>query len=174
MPRDRRCRRDEGYGTSSLTTFAVVQAIEVDESLVGEPEEGLRWRQTETKVLIIIAAQEDGTGIGRIRMRRAADASAADSLESMVKPFLPIATRTSLDRYRNQIAGRLVNQHSDWHGISRERTVGNRYVDPPQPNGTGRQTRVLNVAESAADRHAHGLLGGETGRSVRRRDRHCI
>lgn len=57
--------------------------IEVDETFVGGLEEGVRGRQTETKALVVIAAQEDGAGIGRIRMRRIANASAA-SLESFI------------------------------------------------------------------------------------------
>jgi transposase-like protein len=57
--------------------------IEVDETFVGGLEEGVRGRQTETKALVVIAAQEDGAGIGRIRMRRIADAS-AESLESFI------------------------------------------------------------------------------------------
>ena len=57
--------------------------IEVDETFVGGLEEGVRGRQTETKALVVIAAQEDGAGIGRIRMRRIVDASAA-SLESFI------------------------------------------------------------------------------------------
>src|ERR1700693_2499835 len=44
--------------------------IEVDETFVGGLEEGVRGRQTETKALVVIAAQEDGAGIGRIRMSR--------------------------------------------------------------------------------------------------------
>jgi transposase-like protein len=50
--------------------------VEVDESFWGSEEEGMRGRQTESKVLLAIAAQEDGKGIGRIRMRRIPDASA--------------------------------------------------------------------------------------------------
>src|SRR5450756_403529 len=50
--------------------------VEVDETYLGGLEEGLRGRKTETKALIIVAAQEDGRGIGRIRMRHIADASA--------------------------------------------------------------------------------------------------
>jgi transposase-like protein len=57
--------------------------IEVDETFVGGLEEGVRGRQTETKALVVIAAQEDGAGMGRIRMRRIADAS-AESLESFL------------------------------------------------------------------------------------------
>jgi transposase-like protein len=50
--------------------------VEVDETFYGGEEEGVRGRQTERKSLIVIAAQEDGAGIGRIRMRRISDASA--------------------------------------------------------------------------------------------------
>jgi transposase-like protein len=50
--------------------------VEVDETYLGGLQEGMRGRQTETKALIVVAAQEDGPGIGRIRMRRIPDASA--------------------------------------------------------------------------------------------------
>ena len=58
--------------------------IEVDEAFLGALEEGARGRQTETKALIVVAAQEDGNGIGGIRMRRIPDAS-ADSLMAFVQ-----------------------------------------------------------------------------------------
>jgi transposase-like protein len=58
--------------------------MEVDETYFGGLEEGVRGRQTERKSLIVIAAQEDGPGIGRIRMKRIPDAS-ADSLMEFVK-----------------------------------------------------------------------------------------
>jgi transposase-like protein len=57
--------------------------VEVDETYLGGLEEGVRGCQTERKALIIVAVQEDGPGIGRIRMRRIVDASA----ESLV-PFI--------------------------------------------------------------------------------------
>jgi transposase-like protein len=57
--------------------------IEIDETFVGGLEEGVRGRQTETKALVVIAVEEGDTGIGRIRMRRIADAS-AESLESFI------------------------------------------------------------------------------------------
>ena len=49
--------------------------VEVDETYVGGAEEGLRGRQTQKKVLVAIAAEEDGAGIGRIRMKRIRGAS---------------------------------------------------------------------------------------------------
>jgi len=57
--------------------------VEVDECYVGGPEEGLPGRLNLEKTLVVVAAQEDGPGIGRIRMRQIIDASA----ESLV-PFV--------------------------------------------------------------------------------------
>jgi len=51
--------------------------IEVDESYVGGLEEGLRGRQIENKTLVVIAAQQDGSKIGRVRMKQIPDASSA-------------------------------------------------------------------------------------------------
>lgn len=44
--------------------------VEVDETYWGSEEAGVVGRLTEAKALIIVAAEEDGAGIGRIRMRR--------------------------------------------------------------------------------------------------------
>ena len=57
--------------------------IEVDECYVGGLEEGLPGRLNLQKALVIVAAQEDGPGIGRIRRRKIIDASA----ESLI-PFV--------------------------------------------------------------------------------------
>lgn len=57
--------------------------VEVDECYVGGLEEGLPGRLNLEKALVVVAAQEDGPGIGRIRMRQIIDASA----ESLV-PFV--------------------------------------------------------------------------------------
>ena len=58
-------------------------SVEVDETYLGGLEEGVRGRQTEKKALIVVAAQEEGRGVGRIRLRQIADASA----ESLI-PFV--------------------------------------------------------------------------------------
>lgn len=50
--------------------------VEVDETYLGGLAEGVRGRHSESKALIAVAAEEDGPGIGRIRMRRIVDASA--------------------------------------------------------------------------------------------------
>jgi transposase-like protein len=58
--------------------------VEVDETYWGSEEANVRGRQAENKALVVIAAQEDGEGIGRIRMRRIPDAS-ADSLTPFIE-----------------------------------------------------------------------------------------
>ena len=51
--------------------------VEIDECYVGGLEEGLPGRLNLGKAMVVVAAQEDGPGIGRIRMRQIVDASAA-------------------------------------------------------------------------------------------------
>jgi len=51
--------------------------VEVDEAWLGGLETGVVGRQIESKVLIAVAVEEDGKGIGRIRMRFIPDASAS-------------------------------------------------------------------------------------------------
>ena len=57
--------------------------IEIDETFIGGLQEGVKGRRKANKALVIIAAQADGPGIGRIRMRMIPDASAAN-LEAFV------------------------------------------------------------------------------------------
>ena len=69
--------------------------VEVDEIFMGGERSGKRGRGAEGKALVVIAAQEAEKGIGRIRMRRVADA-AGDSLEpavwEMVEPGSVVRT----------------------------------------------------------------------------------
>jgi len=51
--------------------------VEVDECYVGGPEENLPGRLNLDKTLVVVAAEEDGPGIGRIRMRQISNASSA-------------------------------------------------------------------------------------------------
>lgn len=63
--------------------------VEVDETYLGGLEEGVRGRQTERKSLIAIAAQEDGAGIGRIRMMIIPDASASSLMAFLAETVEP-------------------------------------------------------------------------------------
>lgn len=69
--------------------------IEVDETYLGGPEGNVRGRRLEKKALIVVAAQEDGKRIGRIRMRVIPDASAQSLIpfvEESVEPGSVIHT----------------------------------------------------------------------------------
>jgi len=58
--------------------------VEVDETYVGGVEPGGGRRHLGNKALVVVAAQVDGDGIGRIRMHRIPDAS-SQSLHAFVK-----------------------------------------------------------------------------------------
>ena len=51
--------------------------VEVDETYWGGKEEGVIGRLTKDKAIVIVAAQEDGGGIGRVRMRCIPDVTKA-------------------------------------------------------------------------------------------------
>ena len=50
--------------------------VEVDETFMGAPEQGRHGRRMINKTMVIVAAEKNGPGIGRIRMRRVRDGSA--------------------------------------------------------------------------------------------------
>jgi len=66
--------------------------IEVDETYLGGFEEGVRGRQTFKKALIVVAAEEKGKAIGRIRMLRVSDASALSLRSFIVQAVEPGST----------------------------------------------------------------------------------
>ena len=85
--------------------------VEVDETFVGGVEEGVRGRQAMTKMLVAVAAEEAGEGIGRIRLEPVADGSATSLI-----PFVE----------RNVTQGSAV--HTDaWEGYSGLAAKGYRH-----------------------------------------------
>jgi len=70
--------------------------VEVDETLIGGLEEGVHGRQTFKKALVVIAAEEDGKGIGRIRLKRIPDASAT-SLHSFIEEAIALGATVHTD-----------------------------------------------------------------------------
>jgi len=73
--------------------------VEVDETYLCGLEEGVAGRETESKALIVIAAQMDGPGIGRIRMRMIPDASAA-SLHPVVEDCIETGSTLRTDGWQ--------------------------------------------------------------------------
>jgi transposase-like protein len=66
--------------------------VEVDETYWGGEETGSIGRRTELKSLIIVAAQEDGKGIGRIRLRCIPDLTKATLHEFIAQSIAPGST----------------------------------------------------------------------------------
>ncbi len=66
--------------------------VEVDETYVGGTEEGVHGRETRDKSIVAIAAQEDGDGIGRIRLKRIPDVSGQTLLRFLKETVAPGST----------------------------------------------------------------------------------
>ena len=63
--------------------------VEVDEIYVGGKRPGLRGRGAEGKSIVLVAAQEDGAGIGRLRLGRVPDftgESLGQAIEAFIEP----------------------------------------------------------------------------------------
>ncbi len=75
----------------------------LDETYPGGLEEGARGRQTDRKSLIVIAAQEDGPGIGRMRMKRILNAS-GDSLMPFIQEAIEPGSTVHTDGWQSYSA----------------------------------------------------------------------
>jgi transposase-like protein len=96
--------------------------VEVDETLVGGLEEGATGRQTARKAWVAIAAQADGPGIGRIRMRMIEDCSAAN-LHPFVEDCIESGSLIHTDGWQGYVG-------LEKKGYQREITkLGNRRVE---------------------------------------------
>jgi transposase-like protein len=73
--------------------------VEVDETFIGGPRPGKRGRGAEGKVLVLVAAQEDGKRIGRIRLRPITDAS-GPTLEAAIAGMIAPGSRVRTDAWR--------------------------------------------------------------------------
>jgi transposase-like protein len=76
--------------------------IEVDESYVGGEEEGLPGRLNLKKALVVVAVEEDGPRIGRIRLRQIMDAS-AESLLPFVRASVEAGSVVHTDGWRGYL-----------------------------------------------------------------------
>lgn len=103
--------------------------VEVDETYVGGMAEGKRGRGSEHKALVAIAAQEDGTRIGRIRMARIRDAS-AESLHAFIKGAVTPGSRVHTDGWDGYTG---LAQQGYEHEISRLRGQGKEAVSELLP-----------------------------------------
>ena len=122
--------------------------VEVDETYVGRAEKGKWGREIESKAIVALAVEEDGKGVGRIRLRRVKDVS-ADSL----LPFVQGAVVTGatihrrLERLRRAQGGRLQAQGERDQRQLRSRTRGDA------ARAHGRLALEALAARHAAGRH---------------------
>lgn len=76
--------------------------VEVDETYVGGEEKGKRGRPTAgegTKAMVVIAAEKDGKGFGRIRMRRV-KAGTATNLQSFIQDVVEPGSVINTDAWQ--------------------------------------------------------------------------
>jgi len=121
--------------------------VEVDETYVGGTESAVRGRKTERKTLVAVAAEEDETRIGRIRMQRILDASAA-SLE----PFIQASIEP----------GSVI--HTDgWDGYSGVRKLGYVHEVTNLKHSKRRSHEVMPRVHRVASLFKRWLLGTHQG-----------
>ena len=121
--------------------------IEVDEAYVGGLEEGVRGRQTEKKSVIVVAAQEDGSGIGRVRMSHVDDASAA-SLHGFVNTSVELRSTIHTD---------------DWTGYQGLEAKGYRHVATPIKKSGKQAHELLPRVHKVISLFKRWLLGTHQG-----------
>ena len=69
--------------------------VQVDETFIGGPRPGKRGRGAEGKVLVLVAAQEEGKRVGRFRLRQIRDASGPAleaAIEGLIAPGSTVRT----------------------------------------------------------------------------------
>ncbi|MDP2754682.1 MAG: IS1595 family transposase [Nitrospirota bacterium] len=121
--------------------------VEVDEAYVGGLEEGVRGRQTEKKAVIVVAAQEDGSGIGRIRMSHVGDTSAA-SLHGFVNTSVEPGSTIHTD---------------DWTGYQGLEAKGYRHVATPIKKSGKQAHELLPRVHKVISLFNRWLLGTHQG-----------
>ena len=115
---------------------ALQGVVEVDQTCRGGLEEGAAGRQTEAKALIAVAAEAADHRMGRIRLRRMADAS-AHNLREVVEQAIESGSVVRTDAWPGH-AG--VEQRSRRHEV---RGMGQRRLASERPPRVHRVVRLL-------------------------------
>jgi transposase-like protein len=141
--------------------------VEVDEAYWGGKETGVHGRQTTDKALIVVAAQADGPGIGRIRLRHIPDTNRATLhgfIGQAIEPGSTVVT-DGLQAYR------------ELEGYQHERHI-QKHQSPAAPHLLPRVHRVISLLKrwllgthqgAIAHEHLQDYLDEFTFRFNRRR-----
>ena len=132
--------------------------VEADETYVGGPEKDKWGREIESKSIVAVAAEEDGKGIGRIRLRRIKDVS-ADSL----LPFI-----------RDAVVPGAVLHTDGWSGYTGLKSAGYKHKVSVISTGPDPAHEVMprvhsGATQTVAARHASGRRPAATSRLLPRR-----
>jgi transposase-like protein len=122
--------------------------VEVDETFLGSDDTGQIGRRMLKKMLVVIAAEEDGQGIGRIRLARIPDASGA-----------------SLTGFVSQVVELDATVHTDgWEGYAPLRRQGYRHeLSILKGKGPQAAVRLLPRVHRVASLLQRWLLGTHQG-----------
>lgn len=119
--------------------------VQVDEIYIGGTKPGKRGRGAAHKVLVVIAAQQDGKRIGRIRLQRVADAS-AENLNNAVK---------------KSVEPNSIIQTDGWNGYKRLSKLGYTHDVIRQTSDIGKN--LLPLVNRVASLLKRWLLGTHQG-----------
>lgn len=124
--------------------------VEVDETYWGSEEEGVVGRLTDAKALIIVAAEEDGAGIGRVRLRCIPDLAKTTLHGFIAQAIEPGSTvRTDgLNAYRG------LQDYGHDRRVQREQPKGEHLL-PRVHRVVSLMKRWLLGTHQGAIRHAH-------------------
>jgi len=119
--------------------------IEVDETYIGGYRAGKTGRGAGGKELVVIIAQKDGSGIGRIRLKRVPDAS-GQSLETSIQEAIEPGSLVKTD---------------DWNGYNNLMELGYRHKVVRKESCKG--NNLLPLANRVASLLKRWLLGTHQG-----------
>ncbi len=139
--------------------------VEVDECYVGGPEEDLPGRLNLDKTLVVVAVQQDGPGIGRIRMRQISDASSASLvpfIEDSVSPGSVVHTDGWLGY--SPLKGKSFSHQVTYLKGKREAPLG--VVAAGSPGDLSAEAMANGNASGCGQPQASGLLSGRVHVSI--------
>ena len=128
--------------------------VEVDETYLGGKEQGVHGRETQNKAIVVVAAEEDGRGIGRIRLRRVPDVSAA-SLHSFIEDSVTRGSEVHTDGWKGYLQEGLLPQS---HSSQPKQRACTQTDASCAPSGLALETMGPWDVSRSRQRKAFGLL----------------